>query len=77
VFLLCLTSFVVPALLGGGFVNMAATAIYEQAINLFNLPFGAAMSFILLSAALILLALTNLLLDRFGRRFGIVPARRG
>jgi hypothetical protein len=35
------------------------------------------MSFILLSAALILLALTNLLLDRFGRRFGIVPARRG
>jgi ABC-type spermidine/putrescine transport system permease subunit I len=77
VFLLCLNSFVVPALLGGGFVNMAATAIYEQAINLFNLPFGAAMSFILLSAALILLALTNLLLDRFGRRFGIVPARRG
>lgn len=75
VFLLCLNSFVVPALLGGGFVEMAATAIYEQAINLFNLPFGAAMSFVLLTAALILLALTNLVLDRFGRRFGIVPAR--
>ncbi|SEP26066.1 putative spermidine/putrescine transport system permease protein [Salinihabitans flavidus] len=76
VFLLCLNSFVVPALLGGGFVQMAATAIYEQAINLFNLPFGAAMSFILLSAALILLAITNFVLDRFGRRFGIAPARR-
>jgi putative spermidine/putrescine transport system permease protein len=76
VFLLCLNSFVVPSLLGGGFIEMVATSIYEQAINLFNLPLGAAMSFVLLILALLLLGLTNLLLDRYGRRFGIVPAVR-
>lgn len=74
VYLLCLNSFVVPALLGGGFVGMVATSIYEQAINLFNLPLGAAMSFVLLVLAFLLLGLTNFLLDRYGRRFGIVPA---
>lgn len=76
VFLLCLNSFVVPALLGGGFVDMVASHIYEQGINLFNLPFGAAASFIVLVAAMVLLALCNALFDRFGRRFGVVPAGR-
>lgn len=75
VFLLCLNSFIIPALLGGGFVEMVATSVYEQGVNLFNLPFGAAMSFLLLLLALVLLAGTNGLLERHGRRFGIIPAR--
>jgi putative spermidine/putrescine transport system permease protein len=75
VFLLSLNSFVVPALLGGGFVDMVASHIYEQGINLFNLPFGAAASFIILLLAMALLAIGNTLFDRHGRRFGVVPAQ--
>ncbi len=73
VFLLCLNSFVVPALLGGGFVDMVASHIYEQGVNLFNLPFGAAASFIILAVAMVLLGVCNALFDRHGRRFGVVP----
>lgn len=75
VFLLCLNSFVVPALLGGGFVDMVASHIYEQGINLFDLPFGAAASFIILVLAMALLAISNALFDRHGRRFGVIPAQ--
>jgi len=71
VFLLSLNSFITPALLGGGFVEMAATFIYEQAINLNNLPLGAAAAMILFAAAMLLLLAVNKLVDRFGRRFGV------
>ena len=71
VFLLSLNSFITPALLGGGFVEMAATFIYEQAINLNNLPLGAAAAMILFAAAMLLLLGVNKLVDRFGRRFGV------
>lgn len=76
VFLLNLNSFIVPALLGGGFVDMIASHIYEQAINLFNLPFGAAASFVVLTLALASLGLCNWWFDRHGRRFGVVPSHR-
>ncbi|HEV7368237.1 ABC transporter permease [Arenibaculum sp.] len=71
VFLLSLNSFVTPALLGGGFVEMVATFIYEQAINLFNLPLGAAAAMILFFVSMVLLVGVNGLFDRMGRRFGV------
>jgi putative spermidine/putrescine transport system permease protein len=71
VYLLCLNSFVTPALLGGGFVEMVATFIYDQAINLNNLQLGAAAAMLLFFLSMLLLLAVNALMDRFGRRFGV------
>jgi putative spermidine/putrescine transport system permease protein len=71
VYLLCLNSFVTPALLGGGFVEMVATFIYDQAINLNNLQLGAAAAMLLFVLSMALLLAVNALMDRFGRRFGV------
>lgn len=71
VFLLSLNSFITPALLGGGFVEMVALFIYEHAINLNNLPLGAAAAMLLFLIAMALLGLVNRLFDRYGRRFGV------
>lgn len=71
VFLLSLNSFITPALLGGGFIDMVATFIYEQAIELFNLPLGAAAAVLVFVVAMILLLGLNRLVEARGRRFGI------
>lgn len=71
VFLLALNSYITPALLGGGFVEMVANFIYDQAIELFNLPLGAATAVILFFIATVMLVGINLLLDRRAKRFGI------
>lgn len=71
VFLLSLNSFITPALLGGGFIEMVATFIYEQAIELFNLPLGAAAAVLVFVVAMILLLGLNRLVEARGRRFGI------
>lgn len=71
VYLLSLNSFVTPALLGGGFVEMVATFIYDQAINLNNVPLGAAAAMLLFFVSILLLLGVNALMDRFGRRFGV------
>ena len=75
VFLLSLNSFITPALLGGGFIDMVATFIYNEALGLYNLPLGAAASFILFVFSLSLLGVVNGLFGRFGRRFGIRSGR--
>lgn len=54
VFSLSVGAFATPSLIGGARVNMMAIGIQEQALELFDWPFAAAMAMILLAAALII-----------------------
>lgn len=60
VFTLAISSFITPSLIGGARVQVIPTVIYQQALTLFNWPFGAAIAFIMLftTLALLLAALT-------------------
>jgi putative spermidine/putrescine transport system permease protein len=49
VFALTVSSFVTPIILGGSSVKMMAYIVYEQAVNVLNWPFAAAVSLLLLA----------------------------
>jgi putative spermidine/putrescine transport system permease protein len=68
-FLLSLNSFVTPMLLGGGRVDMVAVFIFDQAINLANLPLGSAAALILFLLSAAVIVMLNVLGDRYLKRF--------
>jgi putative spermidine/putrescine transport system permease protein len=59
VFILTISAFVTPRLVGGARVQMLGSMIFEQTVVVLNWPFGAAMSFVLLALALLLIAVVN------------------
>jgi len=60
VFGACLSSYTTPSILGSGKVQVIGTVVYQQAMQLFNWPFSAAISMILLVLLLILAVATSL-----------------
>jgi ABC-type spermidine/putrescine transport system permease subunit I len=57
VFLMCLNSYITPALLGGGFVPMVANVVYDQAINTWRPNLASASAVVLLTVSSLLLVL--------------------
>jgi putative spermidine/putrescine transport system permease protein len=64
VFLFQLTAFIVPGLLGGGYYDMVANFIYDQALGVLNIPFAAAVAMVMLAITLILVIGLNKLFQR-------------
>src|SRR5690606_6722893 len=64
VFILSVSAFITPRLIGGARVQMIGSLIFEQVLVILNWPFGAAMSFILLVFTLALTFAVNVLLAR-------------
>jgi putative spermidine/putrescine transport system permease protein len=64
VFTLCLSSYVTPAVLGGGRTKVLAMLVFEQFMRVFNWPLGAALATILLIISIALMWLYNRVLAR-------------
>ena len=64
VLLFQVTSFIVPGLLGGGYFDMVANFIYDQALGVLNVPFAAAAAIVMLVIILGLVVLLNKLFQR-------------
>jgi putative spermidine/putrescine transport system permease protein len=64
VFLFQLTSFIVPGLLGGGYYDMVANFIFDQALGVMNVPFASAVSMVMLAITLVLVVGLNKLFQR-------------
>ena len=60
VFLFDLTAYIMPAMLGGGYFDMVANAIQEQAMAVFDKPFASAISMIVLVITALFLYLITL-----------------
>ncbi len=56
VFILSMSAFVTPTLLGGVWVKVLASMAYEQTVSFLNWPFGSAISVILLALTLMTVA---------------------
>ena len=66
VFVLAISTFITPRLLGGGAVQVLATEIYDQTTGVLNWPFAAALSVILL----VLFGLVIALYQRITKKIG-------
>ena len=66
-FILGMNAYATPVLLGGPKFKMMGPLVFGQ-FQLNNWPFGAAISFVLMTATLVLTAAANLLIQRRYRR---------
>ncbi len=64
VFALTISAFATPSLVGGARANMMATAIYENAVDLLDWSFAAALASILLVVVLLISSVYAVLADR-------------
>jgi putative spermidine/putrescine transport system permease protein len=60
VFILSVSAFITPRMVGGARVQMLGSLIYEQVTSLLNWPFGSAMSFVLLIITLSMTVFVNM-----------------
>ena len=67
VFLFDLTAYIMPGMLGGGYFNMIANVIQEQAMAVLDKRFAAAISIILLTITLLVLYVIHVLGSRMHR----------
>lgn len=68
VFILGMNAYATPVLLGGPRFQMMGPVVYGQFAGLNNWPFGAALSFVLMTATLLLTVVSNVLVQRRYRR---------
>ncbi|HAG58326.1 MAG TPA: polyamine ABC transporter permease [Arthrobacter bacterium] len=66
VFVLSISTFITPRLLGGGSVQVLATEVYDQTTGLLNWPFAAALSVILLILFGLIIAVYQRLTKKIG-----------
>lgn len=64
VFALAASAFATPAIIGGRRLKVIATAAYDEFLNTLNWPLGASLAVLLLVANLVLLVLSNRLIER-------------
>ncbi|HEY2186527.1 MAG TPA: ABC transporter permease [Xanthobacteraceae bacterium] len=57
VFILTMSAFIIPQLIGGASVQMYAVLVFQQMMTVLNWPFGASLSLVLLAVALAFAAL--------------------
>ena len=67
-FILAMNAYATPVLLGGPTFQMMGPTVYNQFAGLSNWPFGAALSFVLMTATLVLTVTSNWLAQRRYRR---------
>jgi putative spermidine/putrescine transport system permease protein len=68
VFILGMNAYATPVLLGGPRFQMMGPLVYGQFAGLNNWPFGAALSFVLMTATLLLTVASNVVVQRRYRR---------
>jgi putative spermidine/putrescine transport system permease protein len=59
-----LSSYVTPALLGGGFSDMVANFIYDQSVNLLNYPLASSAAFVLLFITFMVIYIVNQVFEK-------------
>ena len=67
-FILAMNAYATPVLLGGPTFHMMGPTVYDQFAGLTNWPFGAALSFVLMTATLLLTVTSNWVAQRRYRR---------
>lgn len=70
VFAMGMTAFITPQLLGGAWVKLMSTMVYQEVSVNFNWPMASAISFILLGAILVFLIMMNLATSKAMGRLG-------
>jgi putative spermidine/putrescine transport system permease protein len=71
VFLLSMSAYLTPNLLGGGRVKMIANVIFDEAVSMLNLPMGATLALLLLIITIAIIGIVNRVFGHFRHHFGV------